>query len=114
MRQSGLRSSPTCSEPRADPASVVSSLEKWPRASVPPMGKVDGAELARDRGLAQTQTRGPGRPHRSGLSPMLGLLLEAFVPEGPVLLGLDDSIERRRGKRIRAKRIYRDPVRPSR
>jgi hypothetical protein len=35
------------------------------------------------------------------------------VPTGPVLLGLDDHIERRRGKRIRAKGIYRDPVRSS-
>jgi hypothetical protein len=44
---------------------------------------------------------------------LLGLLLEAFVPHGPVLLGLDDTIERRRGKRISAKGIYRDPVRSS-
>ncbi len=44
---------------------------------------------------------------------LLGLLLDAFVPTGPVLLGLDDTIERRRGKRIRAKGIYRDPVRSS-
>ena len=42
---------------------------------------------------------------------LLGLLLDAFVPAGPVLLGLDDTIERRRGKRISAKGIYRDPVR---
>jgi hypothetical protein len=45
---------------------------------------------------------------------LLGLLLDAFAPRGPVLLGLDDTIERRRGKRIRAKGIYRDPVRSSR
>ncbi len=45
---------------------------------------------------------------------LLGLLLDAFVPTGPVLLGLDDHIERRRGKRISAKGIYRDPVRSSR
>src|SRR3954447_12701756 len=44
---------------------------------------------------------------------VLGLLLGAFVPTGPVLLGLDDHIERRRGKRIGAKGIYRDPVRSS-
>src|SRR5215213_5858728 len=44
---------------------------------------------------------------------LLGLLLDAFVPAGPVLLGLDDTIERRRGKRIGAKGIYRDPVRSS-
>jgi DDE superfamily endonuclease len=44
---------------------------------------------------------------------LLGLLVDAFVPNGPVLLGIDDTIERRRGKRIAAKGIYRDPVRSS-
>jgi hypothetical protein len=44
---------------------------------------------------------------------LLGLLMEAFVPTGPVLLGADDSIERRRGKRISAKGIDRDPVGPA-
>jgi hypothetical protein len=33
------------------------------------------------------------------------------VPEGPVLLGIDDTVERRRGPRIHAKGISRDPVR---
>jgi len=41
------------------------------------------------------------------------LLIDAFVPNGPVVLGIDDTIERRRGKRIAAKGIYRDPVRSS-
>lgn len=45
---------------------------------------------------------------------LLGLLVKTFAPNGPVLLGVDDSIERRRGKRISAKGIYRDPVRSSR
>src|SRR3712207_239723 len=44
---------------------------------------------------------------------LLGLLRDAVAPRGPVVLGLDDAIERRRGKRIRAKGIYRDPVRSS-
>jgi hypothetical protein len=44
---------------------------------------------------------------------LLGLLLATFAPRGPVVLGLDDTIERRRGKRISAKGIYRDPVRSS-
>ena len=44
---------------------------------------------------------------------LLGLLLVAFVPRGPVVLGLDVTIERRRGKRIAAEGIYRDPVRSS-
>jgi hypothetical protein len=50
---------------------------------------------------------------RAAARVLLGLLLDAFVPTGPVLLGLDDTIERRRGKRIGAKGIYRDPVRSS-
>jgi DDE superfamily endonuclease len=44
---------------------------------------------------------------------LLGLLVRRFVPEGPIVLGVDDTIERRRGKRIQAKGIYRDPVRRS-
>jgi hypothetical protein len=45
---------------------------------------------------------------------LLSLLIAAFAPTGPVVLGIDDTIERRRGKRISAKGIYRDPVRSSR
>lgn len=44
---------------------------------------------------------------------LLGLLVRTFVPRGPVILGLDDTIERRRGVKIKAKGIYRDPVRSS-
>src|SRR5215216_3751150 len=50
---------------------------------------------------------------RAAACVLLGLLLGAFVPRGPVILGLDDTIERRRGRRIGAKGIYRDPVRSS-
>src|SRR3954447_7497872 len=45
---------------------------------------------------------------------LLLLLVAAFVPDGPVVMGVDDSIERRWGARIAAKGIYRDPVRSSR
>src|SRR5262245_26675465 len=45
---------------------------------------------------------------------LLRLLLRAFVPaDAPIVLGLDDHIERRRGAKIAAKGIYRDPVRSS-
>ena len=44
---------------------------------------------------------------------LLGLLINAFARSGPVILGLDDTIERRRGAQIKAKGIYRDPVRSS-
>jgi DDE superfamily endonuclease len=42
---------------------------------------------------------------------LLGLLVEAFVPEGPLIVGIDETVERRWGKNIRAKGVYRDPVR---
>jgi hypothetical protein len=50
---------------------------------------------------------------RHGARLLLGLLISRFVPTGPIVLGVDDTIERRRGKRISAKGIYRDPVRSS-
>src|SRR5215210_325909 len=43
---------------------------------------------------------------------LLGLLLEAFVVgEGPLIVGLDETLERRYGKKISARGVYRDPVR---
>lgn len=44
---------------------------------------------------------------------LLRLLVTTFAPEGEVIFGLDDTIERRRGENITAKGIYRDPVRSS-
>lgn len=45
---------------------------------------------------------------------LLRLLMETFVPEGPLVVGVDETLERRRGKKIAAKGVYRDPVRSSR
>jgi hypothetical protein len=43
---------------------------------------------------------------------LLGLLVEAFVPQGdPLVVGIDETLERRFGKKISARGIYRDPVR---
>ena len=42
---------------------------------------------------------------------LLGLLIHAFAPTGPVIFGLDDTIERRRGKRIKAKGIIANSAR---
>jgi len=44
---------------------------------------------------------------------LLGLLIRTFASRGPIIMGLDDTIERRRGAKIKAKGIYRDPVRSS-
>jgi hypothetical protein len=43
---------------------------------------------------------------------LLRSLVEVFVPEGdPLVVGIDETLERRYGKKIAAKGIYRDPVR---
>jgi hypothetical protein len=45
---------------------------------------------------------------------LLHLLVGTFIPaDAPIVVGLDDTIERRRGATIAAKGIYRDPVRSS-
>jgi hypothetical protein len=44
---------------------------------------------------------------------LLGLLVTTFAPDGPLVLGIDETIERRWGAKIAAKGIDRDPVRSS-
>jgi hypothetical protein len=45
---------------------------------------------------------------------LLGVLVKAFVPPGAVIvLGADDTVERRSGRKIKAKGCYRDAVRSS-
>jgi DDE superfamily endonuclease len=45
---------------------------------------------------------------------LLGVLVLVFVPPGvPIVLGADDTVERRSGRQIKAKGCYRDAVRSS-
>jgi len=44
---------------------------------------------------------------------LLGLLIKAFGLSDELVIGFDDTVERRRGKQIKAKGIYRDAVRSS-
>ena len=115
-------------------------LEAWLRPFAAPLGEatwrralvlVAGALLAPGRRTVASALRaaGLGRApgfanyHRvlsegrwSGLAlaeRLLALLVAAFVPHGPVVVALDDTLERRWGRRIRARGIYRDPVRSS-
>ena len=51
---------------------------------------------------------------RAAARKLLMLLIKALVPSGaPVVIGFDDTIERRWGAKIKARGIYRDPVRSS-
>jgi DDE superfamily endonuclease len=45
---------------------------------------------------------------------LLQLLVRSFAPTGPLVFVLDDMVERRWGRKIKARGIYRDPVRSSR
>ena len=45
---------------------------------------------------------------------LVGLLVAAFAADGPLVFGVDDTLERRRGAKIAAKGIYHDAVRSSR
>lgn len=44
---------------------------------------------------------------------LLTQIIGMLAPKGVLVMGIDDTIERRKGKRIAAKGIYRDPVRSS-
>lgn len=50
---------------------------------------------------------------REGSRILLRLLVRTFAPAGPLVFALDDTIERRWGRKIQARGIYRDPVRSS-
>jgi hypothetical protein len=41
------------------------------------------------------------------------ILVAMFIPDGAIIMGIDDTIERRKGTKIKARGIYRDPVRSS-
>jgi hypothetical protein len=45
---------------------------------------------------------------------LLGLIAAVLPRDGPIALAADDTIERRNGRRIKARGCYRDPVRSSR
>jgi hypothetical protein len=44
-------------------------------------------------------------------SRVLLMLVKTFVADGPLVIGVDETLERRWGKKIAARGVYRDPVR---
>jgi hypothetical protein len=84
-------------------------------------GRRTVASVLRVMGLAHLATfqnyhRVLNRAHwspRRAAQILLLMLVRTFSGEGALVFGLDDTIERRRGAQIKAKGIYRDPVRSS-
>jgi len=109
------------------PFACLFTRPTWGRVPV----LVEGALLALHRrtvsaalrAAARDQTADFARYHRvlnkarwsarAAARVLLGLLAAAFAPSGPVVIGVDDTLERRWGRRIAARGIYRDPVRSS-
>jgi len=122
-----MRRLPTSIMTRLDPFAPVFSRRVW--RHVPTL--VGGAILAPGRRMVSSTLRVMGLGRCAAFSTyhrvlnravwsslrasriLLGLLVAAFVPEGPLVVGLDATLERRRGPQIAAAGIYRDPVRSS-
>jgi hypothetical protein len=114
-------------EPRPSSCLHVRALWNQTRGEIPPQGDQQLARQCNRRDLAdatapcadaldepagETANRAAWCP-RSGSRVLFGTLISAFTLRGPVIMALDDTIARCRGKRIAAKGIYRDPVRSS-
>jgi hypothetical protein len=110
-----------------EPFAATLGRPAWRRALV----LVAGAVLAPGRRTIASALRAAGLGHTPGFANyhrvlsegrwsglalarrLLVLLVSAFAPRGTVVVALDDTVERRWGRRIRARGIYRDPVRSS-
>ena len=119
---------PTSIMTRLDPFAPVFSRRVW--RHVPTL--VGGAILAPGRRMVSSTLRVMGLGRCAAFSTyhrvlnrdawsslrasriLLGLLVAAFAPTGPLVVGIDVTLERRRGPQIAAAGIYRDPVRSSR
>ena len=53
-------------------------------------------------------------PSRKAAQVLLGQLVQTFAPAGPLALGIDETLERRRRANVAAKGIRRDAVRSNR
>src|SRR6266851_4842713 len=113
---------------RLSPFALLFSRPVWRHVQV----LLVGAMLAPGRRMVSTVLRAVGLSHlptfqtyhrvrnravwssRGASRILLQLLVTTFVPTGPLVVGLDETIERRRGAKITAAGIYRDPVRSSR
>lgn len=104
------------------------SKRVWPHAQVLLMGAI----LAPGKRTVSAALRAAGLGHarrferyhrvlnrvawssREASRALLGLLVRTFLSDGePLVIGVDETLERRRGTKIAATGVYRDPVRSS-
>jgi len=118
------------------PASIMARLDSFAPVFSPRVWRhvptlVGGSILAPGRRMVSSTLRVMGLGHCRAFSTyhrvlnrdvwsslrasriLRGLLVAAFAPTGPLVIGIDATLERRRGPKISAAGIYRDPVRSS-
>jgi DDE superfamily endonuclease len=96
---------------RAQVLLVGAMLTSGPR-TVPAALRVMGLAMARHFTNYHRVLNRATWSARQGSRILLGLLITRFVPSGaPIVLGADDTMERRSGRKIAAKGCYRDAVR---
>jgi hypothetical protein len=106
---------PVCSKPVWQPVKVLitgailAPGRRTVSASRCVMGLGTAPHLQRDHRVLTRAVWSPLTASRL----LLRRLVALFVPGGVVVCGLDDTLERRRGDHLRAKGLYRDPVRSS-
>ena len=90
---------------------ILSTGQRTVAAALGVMGRRDDDNYARYHEVlnrAVWSSRGAARI-------LLALLLQHLDRgDGPLIFGIDETLERRRGAKIRARAIYRDPVRSTR
>ncbi len=124
-REIRMHTLPTAMIQLLAPFALLFSRSVWARAQV----LVVGAILAPGKRTVSSALRAVGLGHteqfqryhrvlnravwsaREASRVLLGVLVKTFVPNGPLVIGIDETLERRWGKKIVAKGIYRDPVR---
>ena len=90
---------------------ILTTGQRTVAAALRVMGRSDQDDFAR---YHEVLNRAVWSPREAARVLLLLLLRHLDQGEGPLIFGIDETLERRRGARIQARGIYRDAVRSSR
>ena len=90
---------------------ILATGQRTVAAALRVMGRSDQGDFARYHGVLN---RAVWSPREAARILLLLLLQHLDHGDGPLIFGIDETLERRRGARISARGIYRDAVRSSR
>ena len=90
---------------------ILSTGQRTVAAALRVMGRSDQDDYSR---YHEVLNRAVGSPRAAARVLLVLLLQHLDRGYGPLVFGIDETLERRRGAKIRARGIYRDAVRSSR